>query len=124
MLKSQENRLKIAMEKIEQQNVDQLKNHARNFEYEVKKLEESINLKVAELKSEMNKGLEKLEKNYSTLHGKVNVIDDAIAKLVEYNTLYSTKLDAKTTQDSKVFEKLEEFLSSLKKSLSKVDLSR
>lgn len=67
MLKSQHNHIMLSMEQIEQQHVDQLKNHARNFEYEVtklcdvvkeryeffveqaQKLEEYINLKVAEL---------------------------------------------------------------------------
>ncbi|CAI9278664.1 unnamed protein product [Lactuca saligna] len=53
---------------------------------------------------------------------KVDVVADAIAKLVEYNTSYSTKRDAKTELGSQVFAKLEEFLSSIKESISKADL--
>ncbi|CAI9267456.1 unnamed protein product [Lactuca saligna] len=142
MLKSQENRLKLAMEKIEKQHGDRLKDHACNFENEVtklhdiakerheifleqvKKLEDSVNLQVVELKSEMSKEVDKIEKNYSLLHGMDDVNVDAIKKLVEYKNLYSTKLDAKSEQDSKVFEKLEEFLGSLKESRSKVGLSQ
>lgn len=119
-----------------------MKNQAQNFEYEIKKLrdaakehhkifvhqvkmlEESVNLKVVGLKFEMMKKVEKIEKNYSIIHGKVDVIVDVIAKLVEFNNSYSTKFDAKTEQDTKVFEKLEEFLSNLKESLSKVDISQ
>ncbi|CAI9290597.1 unnamed protein product [Lactuca saligna] len=37
------------------------------------------------------------------------------------NTLFSTKLEAKAKSDSKVFDKLEEFLVSLMESLSKLD---
>ena len=51
------------------------------------------------------KEMENLEKNYSILHGKVDVIFEAIMKLVEYHTSFLTKLDAKLDQDSKVFEK-------------------
>ena len=57
------------------------------------------------------------------LHSKVDVVADAIIKLVEFNTAYSTKLEVKSEQDSKVFAKLEEFLSSIKESILKVDLS-
>ncbi|CAI9282985.1 unnamed protein product [Lactuca saligna] len=142
MLNSQENRLKAAIEQIKQQHEERLKNHAHNFEYEVtkirvfaiksheffveqvKKVEDSINLKVAELKPEMTKKVENLESNYSLLHGKVDVIADSITKLVEYHTSFSTKFDAKLDQDSKVFRKLEEFLGSLKESMSKINLSK
>lgn len=75
-------------------------------------MEDSINLKVVELKSEMSKEVEKIEKKFSIIHGKVDVIADAIMKLVEYNTSYSYKLDTKTEKDSKVFKKLKEFLGS------------
>ncbi|CAH1422081.1 unnamed protein product [Lactuca virosa] len=89
----------------------------------IKKLEESVNLTVAELKPEMTKEVEKIEKNYSVLHGKVDVVADSITKLVEYNTSYSTKLNAKTEHDSKVFNKLEEFLSSIKDTLLQVSFT-
>ena len=59
-------------------------------------MEEFVYIKVAKLKSEMSKEVEKIEKNYSILHGNVDVIADAITKLMEYYTSYSTKLEAKT----------------------------
>ncbi|CAI9277628.1 unnamed protein product [Lactuca saligna] len=79
---------------------------------------------VVELKSEITKEVENIEKNYSILHDKVDAIADAITKLVEYNTSFSINFDAKSDKDSKVFEKLDEFLGSLKESMSKVDLSQ
>ncbi|CAI9281696.1 unnamed protein product [Lactuca saligna] len=86
-------------------------------------MKESADLQVAELKSELAKEVEKMEKNYVRLHSKVDVVVDAITKLVEFNTDYLTKLEAKSEKDSKVFAKLEEFLSSIKESISKVDVS-
>ena len=71
-----------------------------------------------DLKEEMEKEVEKLEKSHYVLHGKVDIVADAIGKLVEYNFSYSTKLDLKTESDSKVFEKPEEFLSNIKESIS------
>lgn len=59
-----------------------------------------------------------------SLHSKVDVLADAIKKIVEYNTLFSTKLEAKTKLDSTVFDKLEEFLGCRKESLSKLDLTQ
>lgn len=91
---------------------------------QVKKVEESINLKVVELKLDMTNTVENIENSYFIHHGKVDVIVDAIIKLVEYNILFSTKLEAKTDTYSKVFEKLLEFLGSLKEYLSKLELSQ
>lgn len=59
-------------------------------------MEQYVNLKVQELKSKISKEVEKIERNYSNLNCKVDVILDSIAKLVEYNTSYSTKLDVKS----------------------------
>ena len=56
-------------------------------------------------------------------HNKVDVTVTAITKLVVFNTEYSNKLEAKSEKDSQVFEKLEEYLSSIKESILKVDLS-
>lgn len=84
-------------------------------------MDEPVNLKVEELKSEMSKEVAKIKKNYATLHDKVDVIADAIKKLVEYYTSITTKLDAKTETYSKVFAKMEEFLGGLKESISKID---
>ncbi|CAI9260017.1 unnamed protein product [Lactuca saligna] len=64
---------------------------------------------MVELKLEMAKDLQMIDKNYSALYGKVDVITDTMAKLVEYNISYSTQLDEKSGKDSKVFTQLEEF---------------
>ena len=88
--------------------------HSKGFEYELQKLcdvakerhdlfvehvskmKEYMDLKVAELKFEMAKEVEKMENNYNVLHSKVDVIATGIKKLVEFNTDYSTKLDEKS----------------------------
>lgn len=72
----------------------------------------------------MMKEVENLEKIYYILHGNINVIVDAITKLVQYHTSFSTKFNAKTEIDSKLFDKLEELLGSLKESMSNIDLSQ
>ncbi|CAI9269573.1 unnamed protein product [Lactuca saligna] len=82
-----------------------------------------MNLKMVELKLEMTKELSKIEKNSSDLHGKVNVLGDALAKSVEYNTIYSTTLDEKSPKDSKVFSQLEEFFTGVKDSITNVAIS-
>ncbi|CAI9260552.1 unnamed protein product [Lactuca saligna] len=94
------------------------------FVEKVTKVEASVNLKMEELTSEMSKAVVKIEQNYLRLHSKVDVLVDAIKKPVEYHTLFSTKVEAKTETNSKVFEKLEEFLGSLTESLSKLVLSQ
>ncbi|CAH1412520.1 unnamed protein product [Lactuca virosa] len=103
---------------IMKQQVKRLEVHAKSFEYEILKLreiakehhelfiehmktmKESVYLKMAELKLEIAKEVENIEKSYFVLHRKVDVVADAIEKLIEYNTAYSTKLDVKTEKDS------------------------
>lgn len=92
------------------------------FLEEVKRLEESIELKMEDLKSDMSKGMEKIELNYSSLRSKVNVLAEVVKNHVEYNTLFLTKLEAKTETNSKIFDKIEEFLESLKECSTKLDL--
>lgn len=60
---------------------------------QVQTMKESADLMMDVLKTEMAKEVEKIEKSYYDLHGKLDVVADAIAKLVEYNSAYSTKLD-------------------------------
>lgn len=55
---------------------------------------------MAEGKVEMAREVEKNEKSYYLHHRKLDVVADVIAKQVEYNTTYSTKLDAKTQTES------------------------
>ncbi|CAI9290566.1 unnamed protein product [Lactuca saligna] len=135
-----ESRLRSVVENVKKEQVERMKAHADNFENKIKKLHEvekechalfveqvktmneSLDLKVTELKTEMAKEAEKIGKSYSILYGKVDVVVNAIAKLVAYNTGYSTKRDVKTETDSKVFAKLREFSSSIKESISKVGL--
>ncbi|CAI9298233.1 unnamed protein product [Lactuca saligna] len=100
MLKSRDNRLRILLENIEKQQVERPEVHANRFDYEIQKLsdvakeyhelffekvnttKDSIDLKMAELKSEMAKEIKKIEKSCFVLHRKVDVVADAIAKLV------------------------------------------
>ncbi|CAH1422497.1 unnamed protein product [Lactuca virosa] len=63
------------------------------------------------------------KKKYIVLHSKVDVVVDIIKKLVDFNTNYSNKLEAKSEKDSQVFAKLEEFQFSIKESISKASLS-
>lgn len=65
----------------------------------------------------------KLEENYKELHDKFDVLAGDITQLVDFNTEYTKQFEAKSEKDAKVFEKMEEFLSSTKENLSKVDLS-
>ncbi|CAI9263245.1 unnamed protein product [Lactuca saligna] len=141
MLKTHENRLKLDMEKIERQHEDRLKLHARNFEYEVqklrsvakechilfveeiKKVQEFVNAKVEYLKSEMLKEISKIEQSHSSLEGNIDIVVEAIKKLVEYYTSFASKSDVKTDSDSNVLDKLAEFLGSLKESLLKIATS-
>lgn len=113
------------MEKTERQHEDHLKLHASNFKYEVqklhdvakehhiffvgemKKVEESVNQKVEALMSEMSNKVSKMDQTHLSLHGKIDVIVDAIKKLMEYYTSFTTKFDTKTEADSKVVTKLE-----------------
>ncbi|CAI9261132.1 unnamed protein product [Lactuca saligna] len=99
------------------------KEHHDTFVEQVMKLNEYVDHKVVELKSEIAKDFEMMEENYALLHSKVNVVANAITKLVDLNTNYSYKVDAKLEKGYQVFTKLEEFLSCIKESISKADLS-
>ena len=93
------------------------------FVEQVTKIKEFVDLKMVEFKSEMAKEVEKMEKNYTQLHSKVDVVANAIKKLVEFNTDYSTKRAEKSEKYSHVFAKLEEFLTSIKDSILQVAIS-
>lgn len=89
---------------LKQKEVKQLVVHSKSFGYEiqklsdvtkerhyifidqVKKMKDSVDLKVPKLKSEMAKYFEKMEKNCTLLHNKVDVVTNAIKKLVNFNT--------------------------------------
>lgn len=97
----------MTMEHIEQKHEECLKLYVENFQYDVTKLRgiakerrvlfiEQVKKVEESIKSEMSKEVEKVEHNYSSLHSKVDIIANTIKKLVEYYTLFSTKLDAKT----------------------------
>ncbi|CAI9302167.1 unnamed protein product [Lactuca saligna] len=60
---------------------------------------------------------------YKDLHGKVYFYSGVITRLVEFNTEYTKQFEDKSEKDAKVFEKLEEFVSGIKETLSKVYLS-
>ncbi|CAI9260100.1 unnamed protein product [Lactuca saligna] len=92
MLKSQDHRLRLVMTNMERQQEDLLKLHANNFEYEIKKL------------------------HYVAKERKLDVVIEAIWKLVENFTSFSNK-------DLQVLTKTDKFLARLKESISKLDSS-
>ncbi|CAI9260873.1 unnamed protein product [Lactuca saligna] len=130
----------LLVESIELKLVEQLNVHSKSFEFkiqklrdvtkerhdlfmeQVKKIKDTIDLMVAELKSEMAKEVENKKKNYTLLDSKVNFVATTIINLVEFNTDYSTKLEEKSEKDYRVIVKLEVFLTSIKESISKFDL--
>lgn len=70
----------------------------------------------------MSKEIVKLDHNYSDIYTKVDVISDAITKVLEHFNSFCTQVDTKNEYDSKVFTKLKELLGSLMESLSKLDV--
>ncbi|CAI9268870.1 unnamed protein product [Lactuca saligna] len=102
------------VEGIEHKQFERLALHSKSFDYEihkfrngtkerhelfveqVTKVKEFVDLNVVEFKSELSKEVQKMEQNYTLLHSKVDVIVTAITKLVEFNTEYSNKLEAKS----------------------------
>ncbi|CAH1419795.1 unnamed protein product [Lactuca virosa] len=102
------------VESLEEKQVEWSRVHSKSFEYEIQKLhdgpkerhdifveqvtkvKEFVDLQLVKLKLEMAKEVEKMEKNYVVLHSKVDVVADAITTLVEFNTAYSTILEAKS----------------------------
>ncbi|CAI9304188.1 unnamed protein product [Lactuca saligna] len=129
------------MDQIKSQHEARLKRHADNFQYvvkdlrevakefhilfveEVQKVEKVVKLQTEAIKIDMSNEIAKLDQNYSTLHYKVDVIVDVVTKDVEFYNCLNIEVDSKTAYDSKVFAKLEEFLGSLKESLSKINVS-
>lgn len=114
--------------------------HPKSYDYEIPKLldvakeryelfmetvnatKESLALKVSELKALISKEVMMMEENYNLLHGKVDVIVSAITRQVEFNNEYTKQFEARSEEDKKMFEKMEEFLSGIKETLSKFDL--
>ncbi|CAI9292285.1 unnamed protein product [Lactuca saligna] len=75
------------------------------FVEEVKKVQDYVTLKVESLRSEMSKEVNKLEHSHLSLHTKLDVVTQAIHKVVENFTTFSTK----DSQDllSQMFSSLE-----------------
>ncbi|CAH1416916.1 unnamed protein product [Lactuca virosa] len=125
LLKAQEIRFLSLVEGIEQKQAERLVIHSKSFDYEIQKLcdvakerhdlfveqvskmKESVDLKIVELKFELSKEVQKMEKNYTLLHGKVDVNVTVVTKLVEFNSEYMNKLEVKSEKDSQVFKKME-----------------
>lgn len=93
------------------------------FMEKVTETKESLDLKVTEFQTLMSKEVKKLEDNYNLLHENFDFVAGATTRLVELNKDYSKDLKDKFEKDDKVFEKFEEFLSGIKDTLSKVDIS-
>lgn len=84
------------------------------FFQDVKTVRENVNKKIEELRVDMAKEIAALNHNYSFPHKKVDIIADAITKLVEWYNLLLPKLDKKAKVDAHSFEKIEETLGNLK----------
>ncbi|CAH1450719.1 unnamed protein product [Lactuca virosa] len=86
----------------------------------------SIDLKVHELRTLMSQEVKKIDDNYNLLHMKFDVVTNATTCLIEdittFNMYYSKDIKVKVEKYDKVLEKIEEFLSEFKETLSKVDL--
>ncbi|CAI9259194.1 unnamed protein product [Lactuca saligna] len=92
--------------------------HSKSFDYEIQKLrdiskerhelfveqvtkmKESVDPKISELESMLSKEVQKMEQSYTLLHGKVDVIANAITKLDYFNSKYMNKLEAKSKKDA------------------------
>ncbi|CAH1432790.1 unnamed protein product [Lactuca virosa] len=92
LMKAQENRFRNLIEGIEQKQAEKLVFHSKCYDYEIQKLrdvakerhelfieqvttmKESVDLKIVELKSELSKEVQKMEQNYTSVHGKVYFI--------------------------------------------------
>ncbi|CAI9286228.1 unnamed protein product [Lactuca saligna] len=83
------------------------KEHHLLFIEEVKKVQESVNLNVKALKFEMSKEVAKIEHNHSILHDKIDVVVDAIKKLVEHYISFTSKFHVNIDVDSKMLSSLE-----------------
>ncbi|CAI9272959.1 unnamed protein product [Lactuca saligna] len=94
----------------------------------VSKTKYSLEIHVNELQALMDKDIKKLDESYNLLHKKVDVVENATTCLIEditaFNKDYSTDLKVKIEKDDKVFEKMEEFMSNFKETLSKVHLRK
>ncbi|CAI9261973.1 unnamed protein product [Lactuca saligna] len=95
----------MLMKQTKSQHEACLKRHADNFQYEVKDLRAVA------------------KERHIMFIEEVDIIVDAIIRIVELFSLLITKIDSKTEFDTKVFSKLEEFLGSWKESLSKLHVS-
>ncbi|CAI9293606.1 unnamed protein product [Lactuca saligna] len=112
LLKSQEHRLKYEI--IDLHEVENVRHVL--FVEEVKKVENSMNLKVESLKSTLLKEVTNFEQSHESLLTKLDVVIEAIHKLVEKFTSFLTK-------DAQVFTKMKDFSASLKDSISKLESS-
>ncbi|CAH1450596.1 unnamed protein product [Lactuca virosa] len=102
---------------------DDAKAHHELFIVNVNEIKESLDVKVDEIKSWMSDEVKRIDKNYKELQGKFDVLAGALTRLVDFTTKYTKQLEAKSEKNAKRFEKIEKFLSSIKETLSKVDLS-
>lgn len=128
ILKAQESRLKSIMDHMDKNNelwvifqfemfnseVKDLRTVSKErhllFVQAIKKVQEDVNLKIEELRQEMMKEIAKADQNYYNLHTKVDIITDAVTKLVEYHT----------SLNSKEFVHLQSVLAEVKEMISKL----
>ncbi|CAI9285129.1 unnamed protein product [Lactuca saligna] len=92
--------------------------------HEVKIVRENVNLKIQELRDNMAMEVAELGHSYSNLHNKVDILDDAITKVVEWHTTLSPKVDKLGDDVDKGFENVEKILGELKVLMAKNEYSK
>lgn len=84
----------------------------------MKKVCEDVKLKLNELLTDMAKEVAQIDRNYSSLSMKVDIIANVVTKVVElYNSLVP-KLGSKSKFDGQCIAKIEELLGNFKELVS------
>ncbi|CAI9262773.1 unnamed protein product [Lactuca saligna] len=86
---------------------------------DVKAVRENVNLNIQELHEDVTNEIATVDKNSSTLHNKVDVIVDAVAKAVELYSSLVLKFDNKARMDVTSFGNVDRLLQELKDLMSK-----
>lgn len=141
MLKAQELRLRKELELMDRNNENRVKAQSSSFNLElkelkfvekekhilyiqyVKKVREDVNLKLEELRVDMEKEVAAISHDYSTLHIKVDIIADVVMNVVKWYQSLLPKVEKKAEIDAQSFGKVEELLNNIKDLVSKTGSS-
>lgn len=137
MLKAQEHRIQDKLDRIDKNNELRVKAQSEHFNralralkdvakerhvlyiQDVKTICENVNLKLQELRDDMAKEIKILTRNYSTLHTKVDTIDDAVTEAMEQYTSLVPKFKKKFDVNAINFGNIAKLLGELKDLMSK-----